>query len=38
MIPLTNEEKVSMSLSALMTYAELLNEIKQEVKKIKSEE
>jgi len=38
MIPLTNEEKVSMSLSALITYAELLNEIKQEVKKIKSEE
>lgn len=38
MIPLTNEEKVSMSLSALMTYAELLNELKQEVKKIKSEE
>lgn len=38
MIPLTNEEKVSMSISALITYAELLNKLKQEVKNIKSEE
>ena len=38
MIPLTNEERVSMSISSLVTYAELLNEIKQEVKKIESEE
>jgi len=38
MIPLTNAEKVSMSISALVTYAQLLNELKQEVKKFKSEE
>lgn len=38
MIPLTNEEKVSMSISSLMTYAELLNNLKQEVKKMESEE
>ena len=38
MIPLTDEEKVSMSISSLVTYAELLNELKQEVKKIESEE
>ena len=38
MIPLTTEEKTSMSISALMTYAEILNELKREVKKIKSEE
>ena len=38
MIPLTNEEKVSMSISSLMTYAELLNNLKQEVKKVESEE
>lgn len=38
MITLTTDEKVSMSISALVTYAEILNELKQEVKKIKSEE
>lgn len=38
MIPLTYEERVSMSISSLVTYAELLNELKQEVKKILSEE
>ena len=38
MIPLTNEEKVSMSISALITYAELLKQLKQEVEKIESEE
>lgn len=38
MVPLTDEERVSMSISALMTYAELLNALKQEVKKINSEE
>ncbi len=38
MMPLTNEDRVSMSISALITYAELLNELKQEVKNIISEE
>lgn len=38
MIPLTDQERVSMSISSLITYAELLNELKQEVKKIESEE
>jgi len=38
MIPLTDQERVSMSISSLITYSELLNELKQEVKKIESEE
>ena len=38
MIPLTDDERVSMSISFLITYAELLNNLKQEVKQLKSEE
>jgi len=38
MIQFTDEERVSMSISTLITYAELLNIFKQEVEKIQSEQ
>ena len=38
MMQLTDEEKVSMSISNLITYAELLNALKQELTKLESEE
>ena len=38
MMQLTDEEKSAMSISNLMTYAELLNAIKQELTKLESEE
>ena len=38
MMQLTDEEKVSMSISNLITYAELLNALKQELTRFESEE
>ena len=38
MIPLTDEERLSMSISNLVSYAELLNILKQELENMESED